>query len=86
MLKIKEVAKSKNLSITALADKIGMSQVSLSRIINGNPTVETLSKIAGALEVDIRDLFEGNPDNAETVYVKRGESFVEVGRILKKIP
>ena len=57
MLKIKEVIKNKGYSVTSLAEKIGMTQVSLSRIINGNPTVETLKKIANALDVDIRELF-----------------------------
>ena len=57
MLKIKEVIKEKGYTVTSLAEKIGMAQVSLSRIINGNPTVETLEKIANALNVDVRDLF-----------------------------
>lgn len=57
MLIIKEVIKKKGYSVTSLAEKIGMTQVSLSRIINGNPTVETLEKIADALDVDVRDLF-----------------------------
>lgn len=57
MLIIKEVIKEKGYSVTSLAEKIGMTQVSLSRIINGNPTVETLEKIAVALNVDVRDLF-----------------------------
>lgn len=64
MLKIKEVIKNKGYSVTSLAEKIGMTQVSLSRIINGNPTVETLKKIATALDVDIRDLF--NPTKPTT--------------------
>ena len=65
MLKIKEVIKNKGYSVTSLAEKIGMTQVSLSRIINGNPTVETLKKIATALDVDIRDLF--NPTKPTTL-------------------
>lgn len=42
---------------TELADKIGLSRVGLSKAINGNPTVDTLERIASALEVDITELF-----------------------------
>ncbi|KJF44056.1 helix-turn-helix domain-containing protein [Draconibacterium sediminis] len=57
MLDIKSVIKSKGYTVTSLAEKMDIAQVSLSRIINGNPKVETLEKIATALDVDIRELF-----------------------------
>ena len=57
MLNIKKIIKNKGYSVSSLAEKIGMKQVSLSRIINGNPTVETLNKIATALDVDVREFF-----------------------------
>lgn len=57
MLIVKEVIKEKGYTVTALAEKLGMKQVSLSRIINGNPTVETLEKIANAINVDVKDFF-----------------------------
>lgn len=57
MLDIKSVIKSKGYTVTSLAEKMDIAQVSLSRIINGNPKVETLEKIAAALDVDIRELF-----------------------------
>ena len=65
MLIIKEVIKEKGYSVTSFAEKIGMAQVSLSRIINGNPTVETLEKIANALDVNVRDLFRSSKSNKE---------------------
>ncbi len=65
MLIIKEVIKDKGYSVTSFAEKIGMKQVSLSRIINGNPTVETLEKIANALDVDVKDLFNSTKTNKE---------------------
>lgn len=58
MNRIKDVIKEKGLTITELAEKMGINRVNLSNMINGNPTVETLNKIAGALEVPITDLFE----------------------------
>lgn len=42
-----------------LADKIGISRVSLTRIAQGeqNPTLETLEKLANALDVEVGELF-----------------------------
>lgn len=85
MLIIKEVIKSRGYTVTSLAEKIGMTQVSLSRIINGNPTVETLEKIALALGVDVKDLFKSTKEkNTETIYVLRDGNYVAVGEIMKK--
>ncbi len=86
MLRIREVAKMRGYTITSLAEKIGMSQVSLSRIINGNPTAETLNKISEALNVDIRELFTptGEAEN-ETLYVKRSNNFIPIGSIKKDL-
>lgn len=85
MLIIKEVIKAKGYSVTSLAEKIGMTQVSLSRIINGNPTVETLEKISNALDVDVRDLFNAIRDtDTETIYVLRDGSYVAIGEMKKQ--
>ena len=84
MLIIKEIIKNKGYSVTSLADKIGMTQVSLSRIINGNPTVETLEKIANALDVEVRDLFNPTKESGtETIYVNRDGNFVPIGHLTK---
>lgn len=56
-LRIKEVIKEKGTTIQAVADEIGINRVNLSSSINGNPTVETLEKIAKALDVSIVELF-----------------------------
>jgi transcriptional regulator with XRE-family HTH domain len=39
---------------------LGIARVNLTKTINGNPTVETLEKIAAALNVSIIELFEAN--------------------------
>lgn len=57
-LRIKEVIKEKGMTITELADKMGINRVNLSNMVNGNPTVETLNKIADALCVPVTELFE----------------------------
>lgn len=56
-MRIKDVCKEKGITVSQLAEKMGIKQESLSRAINGNPTLETLEKIANALEVDITELF-----------------------------
>lgn len=48
-LRIKEVIKEKGMTITELAEKMGINRVNLSNTVNGNPTVETLNKIADAI-------------------------------------
>lgn len=58
ILRIKEVIKERGMTITELADKMGINRVNLSNMINGNPTVETLNKISNAIGCDISELFE----------------------------
>ena len=57
MLRIKEIIKAKGITAKELAAKIGISEGALSLAINGNPTVETLEKIALALGVPVSELF-----------------------------
>jgi len=59
-LRVLEICKVRGITQKALAEKIEMSEVGLSKSINGNPTLETLSKISSALEVDITELFQDN--------------------------
>ena len=54
---IKEVCKEKGITVSQLAEKMGIKQESLSRAINGNPTLETLGNIAAALNVPMWQLF-----------------------------
>lgn len=57
-MRIKEVIKEKNTTVKALAEKMGIAPPSLSLMISGNPTVETLNRIAAALEVPVTELFD----------------------------
>jgi DNA-binding Xre family transcriptional regulator len=57
-LRIKEIIKSKGLTMQEFADTLGIARVNLTKTINGNPTKDTLEKIAGALGVPVTDLFE----------------------------
>lgn len=55
-LKVKEIIKAKGLTMQQVADELGITRDTLTRNINGNPTIETLEKIAKALEVSVSDL------------------------------
>lgn len=61
-LKVKEVIKAKGLTMQQVAETLGVTRDTLTRNINGNPTIETLSKIADALGVAVTDLFEKSSD------------------------
>lgn len=61
-LKVKEVIKAKGLTMQQVADILGVTRDTLTRNINGNPTIETLSKIADAIGVEVTDLFEKSSD------------------------
>lgn len=63
--RIKDICKSKGVSVGSLADTVGMQRESLSRIINGaNTSTDTLERIAGALGVSVSELIdEPKPGN-----------------------
>ena len=61
-LRIKELIKEKGTTIQNIADLIGVNRVTLSKSINGNPTLETLEKIANALGVPVAELFDKSSD------------------------
>jgi len=58
--RIKELRKSKNITQEELVEVIGSDTNNLSRIENGKKfmSAEKLEKIAGALNVDIKELFD----------------------------
>lgn len=62
-LRIKEIALKNGVNMEELAQKLGINRVTLSKTINGNPTVETLARIAEILKVDIQDLFLPGPSD-----------------------
>ena len=56
-LKAKEVIKEKGMTIEEVASKMGITKGSLSAALSGNPTVIYLTRVADAIDCDIRDLF-----------------------------
>lgn len=68
-LRVKEICKEQNLTLSDLADMLGINRVNLSSTINGNPTIGTLEKIATALGVELVELFERKGDFVALVSV-----------------
>ena len=64
-LRVVEICKQHGLTQTELAEKIGLSRVGLAKSINGNPTLDTLNRIAKALEVEVWELFTESPGESE---------------------
>lgn len=62
--RIKDVCDEKGIKVNSIAEKVGISLPALYNIVNGkmSPKVETLEKIASALNVPITDLFEKPSD------------------------
>ncbi len=71
-LKIKEVAKSKGMTMAQIAEKLGINPITLSQSINGNPTLSRLTEVANILGVDVSELFvqpQGERDIHGCIYV-----------------
>lgn len=90
--RIKEICREKGINLSVLAENIGTSQASISRIITGkgNPTVDTLERIADALGVSASDLFESQSkeltaliDNNGSLY--KAETIEELEKIVSEL-
>ena len=73
-LRVKEILRERGLSQKDLAGKMGVAEISLSRSINGNPSMDTLIKIAEALEVEMGELFSPQSKD-EIICPKCGTKF-----------
>lgn len=73
-LQIKEIIKSRGMTVQDIAERMGISRVGLSQHINGNPSVEVLDRIAKAIGCDISELFEQPQKDEITGFMKvKGE-------------
>lgn len=58
---VRDLCKNRGLKMKDIAMKVGMAPQSLSNALRGNPTLSTLSDIAGALNVPVsRLLLDGS--------------------------
>lgn len=83
-LRVKDICKENGITIGELADRMKMVRESLSRAINGNPTLDTLERIATALNVPITELFStdkqdlfGHVEYKGVVYTIKSRSDLE---------
>lgn len=86
ILRIKELLKEKGISGKQLAQELGVTENSISLILNNKrqPRFETLADIAKVLDVDIRELFLSTKETqTETIYVEREGKYVAIGKLLK---
>ena len=60
--RIKELIKEKGYTQQEFADKLGITRVGLSQLINGKPSYPTLEKIATALIVPMWQLFASSEE------------------------
>lgn len=83
ILRIKELLSEKKLTGKELAEKINVTQASISNIVNGNsfPKPETLLKIAEVLDVDLKELFISTKEEGhkEPIYILENEGFSKIG-------
>lgn len=86
-LRVSEICTEMGITQKELAKKIGMSEVGLSKAIYGNTTVNTLVKIAEALEVPITELFARKEPISGIIIINgvthRIESFNQLERICR---
>ena len=61
--RIKEVCREKGMMLKDLAEKLGITEVGLSKSLNGNPSIGRLEDIAKVLNVTFTELFE-HPDTS----------------------
>jgi transcriptional regulator with XRE-family HTH domain len=60
VLKIKQILELRGLKQKWLADKLGVTEVTISNWVNNRtyPSIETLISISNVLKIEVKDLFE----------------------------
>lgn len=91
-LKIKDVAKSKGMTMAQIAEKLGINPITLSQSLNGNPTLSRLTEVADVLGVDVSELFvqpKGKQDIHGCIFINGKENIVnsreDIENLLKNL-
>ena len=79
-LNIKLAIKNHGLTSIEIANRMNINRVNLSNIINGNPTIDTLNRIANAIGCDVSELFD-NPKNESNLTCPHCGKEIKVGLI-----
>lgn len=77
-LNIKRVLKERGLTAMQIAERMGVTNVALSQHMNGNPSVQTLERIAQAIGCDVAELFDPLPPTIRCPHC--GEKIVIEGK------
>lgn len=87
-MNIKDKIKSAGWTISDIAAKMknkqgeyGISQQSLSQIINGNPTISKLQEIADIIGMPLSELVSEHPSSDFTALIKKGDSMYSASSI-----
>lgn len=89
-LRIKDICKEQGIMLKDLAERISITEVGLSKSINGNPTIGRLQEIANALNVDFIELFVPNSNSTSGYIEHNGEihrinSIEDIKKLLTQI-
>lgn len=71
---VTRLSRGKGWTHRQLASHMGINEASLSRAINHNPSLRTLGKIAKALDVSIKSLFQ-DPNDVEGFILLQGRAY-----------
>ncbi len=77
-LSVRMLCRKQGITMRQLADKMQIAPESLSRAINGNPTLSTIQSIAQNLNVEVSSLFETQLAQTDltAIVVWRGKTLV----------
>lgn len=81
MLRVKSICKQQGISLKELAERMGVSPESVTRMLseNGNPTLLTLTGMAKALDVEVYELFDDfNEDMMVRGYLEVGDKTIRI--------
>jgi len=90
-LRVKEILRSRGENMEKLAADLGITPNTLTRNLKGNPTMETLQKIANILKVEFWELFVELPNEELTAFVDhkghlyKANTMEELERIIEEI-
>ena len=79
VLRLKEILRSKKVTVISLAVNVGMTQPNMSNIVNGKtqPSLPTLQKIADVLNIELWELFTERKTGELTGVIEyKGVSYV----------
>jgi len=87
VLRLKQLLKEKGLTGKELAEKVNVTEASISNLVKGDsiPRKDLLLQIAETLDIDVRELFTPTKENdTETLYVQRNGELIPIGELKKE--